>query len=93
MNNIATELQRRKFFALVHDLGINTTEAKERAKKKFNLKSFTEITSSQINELISAMEKKIAQVPHKHRWKCESCNAHLELLIIPMNGEGGEINE
>lgn len=56
--NEATIPQRRKFFALVHDMGYQADEMKERAKKKYGLSSFRYIQKDQINELIDALQTK-----------------------------------
>ena len=82
MNNLASDAQRRKFFAMVHYLGIDTDTAKVRAKKKFTLTSFSQISSPQINELIKALQLKLAQKPHQHNFVCKKCNTALELVFI-----------
>jgi hypothetical protein len=56
--NEATVQQRRKFFALVHDMGYEADQMKERAKAKYGLSSFRFIQKDQINELIDALQTK-----------------------------------
>lgn len=48
----ASDNQRKMFFALINDLGHDPIEAKERAKKKYNLISFKDITNWQIQKLL-----------------------------------------
>ncbi len=57
----ASDKQKSYFFVLCQDLGYAADEAKERAKKKFKLESFTEITKTQLSELIDLLLKKIAE--------------------------------
>lgn len=56
----ASQGQKRLFFALVSDLGVDADIGKERAKKHFSLEHFSDITSKQISELIELMQSKIA---------------------------------
>jgi len=51
----ASDQQRKMFFALVNDLQQDPIEAKERAKKKYNLSSFKYITNWQIQKLLDAL--------------------------------------
>jgi len=57
---VANEAQRKLFFALVNDGGWDSEEAKEKAKQKFGLQHFTEITSKQISQLIDLMQNELA---------------------------------
>ena len=82
MDNLASEAQRKMFFGLSRDLGMEANVAKERASKKFNLDSFTKITSSQISSLIDAMQKLLHNTPHKHHFVCTKCKVNLELVFI-----------
>lgn len=52
---LATDQQVRLFFAIVRELGEDAVEYKERAKKKYNLASFNDITQEQISALITKM--------------------------------------
>ena len=83
MNQLATEPQRKKFFALAKDLGYEANIAKDRAKIKYNLESFTQITSEQISPIIDTMQNKLNTTPHKHQFACTKCHTHLELVFIP----------
>jgi uncharacterized Fe-S radical SAM superfamily protein PflX len=55
----ATEKQIKYFFVLCNDLGYDTEEAKERAKKKYHLEHFNLITTSQLSELIDLLINKL----------------------------------
>lgn len=54
----ASEQQRKLFFALVKEAGFEAEAMKERAKKKFGLESFNQITSAQVSELIDTLQEK-----------------------------------
>ena len=41
-----------KYFALARDLGVSSEDAKNRAKERFGLKSFNDITNEQLGKLI-----------------------------------------
>lgn len=58
-NEYASIPKRRKFFALVADLGYDADFMKDRVKKKFNLHSFKWITNEQISEVIGIMQDKL----------------------------------
>lgn len=72
-NRPASKLQIKMFFALLTDLGQDLEKAKEKAKQKFDLESFTAITSPQIGELIDLLKEKHRELnkPHEHRFICE----------------------
>lgn len=61
-----TDGQRKLFFALLDELGIDKKEAEERAIAKFGLKKFTNISATQIDELIKILEKQKRTVEHVH---------------------------
>ena len=79
--NIASESQRKMFFALGKEIGFSANDLKNRAKEKFKLESFTNIESSQINELIDAMQSKLKEKEHEHTFVCSKCKAQLEIVI------------
>jgi hypothetical protein len=41
-----------KYFALARDLGVSSEDAKNKAKERFGLKSFNDITNDQLERLI-----------------------------------------
>lgn len=41
-----------KYFALARDLGVDSMVAKNKAKERFGLKSFNDITNDQLEKLI-----------------------------------------
>lgn len=57
----ASERQKKYFFVLCRDLGYASEEAKERAKNKFKLEHFGDITSDQLSALIDLLLKKIEE--------------------------------
>lgn len=52
---IASDKQRRMFFALCNQLGYNSEEAKDRAKAHFNKESFKDLTKDEVNWLIDQL--------------------------------------
>lgn len=60
-NNLASQEQARKFFALLSELKISADEGKERAKKHFRVLSFTHLSVSQLQWLIEQLEKQLQQ--------------------------------
>ena len=54
----ASSSQIKMFFALSNSLGYGAEKIKNRAKEKFNLEHFPEITSPQINSLIEILLSK-----------------------------------
>ena len=42
-----------KYFAITRDFGINPLEAKNKAKKKFGLAHFDDITDNQLGDLLA----------------------------------------
>lgn len=48
--------KKRYFFALCRELGYDKIEAKERAKKRFRLDSFRDISLYQLNFLIAKLQ-------------------------------------
>ena len=67
----SSKSQQSLFFALVRDAGYGSEEMKERAKKKFNLEHFTDISSKQISELIDKLQEKTKE-KHTHDFKLEA---------------------
>lgn len=55
----ANEKQKKYFFKLCDMLGIDQIKAKEKAKIKFGLQSFSDIGINQISELIDALKTKM----------------------------------
>jgi len=56
---LASTQQRKMFFGLCRQLGFRSEYGKKRAKKKFNLTTFKDISSSQLNTLIDALQERI----------------------------------
>lgn len=52
----ASAKQRALFFALAHDLGYDATTVKERAKQRFGLASFNDLTAEQLSDLIARLQ-------------------------------------
>ena len=52
---LATDKQKKMFFAICHNLGHDPEEAKERAKKKFKVEHFAELSKYQLNILIELL--------------------------------------
>lgn len=50
--------QQAMFFALVNSLALNLEEVKERAKSRFKISCFNELTSSNMNFLIERLLEK-----------------------------------
>jgi len=61
----ASEKQIKYFFVLCRDLGYTAEDAKERAKKKYKLDHFNEITSDQLSQLIDLLLKKMEEKDDK----------------------------
>lgn len=51
----ASEQQRRMFFAICNDLGHDAETAKERAKAKYKLEHFADITKYELSTLIDRL--------------------------------------
>ena len=75
---LASEQQRKLFFALCHDAEIDSEKAKEKAKKKFGVDSFLSLSSFQISELIEKLQEKIdtKSKDHAHIWGVEARSQH-----------------
>jgi hypothetical protein len=67
MSKPHTELQKKKFFALAHELGYSADLVKERAKAHFKLKSFNDATSEQLNWLIEKLLEQQARRGGEHK--------------------------
>ena len=85
----ASPQMRRKFFALCKDLGIHAVLAKERVKKKYDLESFSQVTSKQLIPIISSLQEKIVKdallnffetFPNKESLEPNSNKSYPELL-------------
>ena len=59
MNDLASQQQKRMFFALAHELGYDTEVVKERAKKHFKLETFKNATKDNLSFLIDRLLIKI----------------------------------
>ena len=73
----ASQSQTKLFFALAKEAGFEAEDIKERAKKKFGLESFSNISSSQISELIETLQEKTGVKPkpkekHTHNFEQEA---------------------
>jgi hypothetical protein len=73
----ASQAQVKLFFALAKEAGFEAEAIKERAKKKFSLESFTEISSTQISELIESLQATAGVEPkpkekHTHNFEVEA---------------------
>jgi len=55
---LASNSQRKYFFALVRELNLDGEMAKNRAKQRFELEHFGDITREQISELIDLLNLK-----------------------------------
>jgi len=69
--------QRKLFFALSKEAGFEPEQIKERAKKKFKLESFKDISSVQISELIETLQEKTGvkakpKEKHTHNFELEA---------------------
>ncbi len=69
----ASTAQTKLFFALCKEVGMTSDEAKKRAKKKFKLKSFADIESKQISQLIDKLQEKTEKEDkHNHDFEIEA---------------------
>jgi hypothetical protein len=50
-----SQKQKAKFFALAHELGYDAEAVKKRAKQRFNLASFNDLTPEQLSWLIERL--------------------------------------
>ena len=66
MSKPHTEAQKKMFFALAHQLGYSAQTVKDRAKKRFNLASFNDATSEQLNWLIDKLLEQQAKKGGEH---------------------------
>ncbi len=55
LDDLASDKQKKMFFAICHNLGHDPEEAKEHAKKKYNLEHFPDITRYQLSKLIDLL--------------------------------------
>lgn len=69
--NKASVAQRKLFFALCKDVGLTGDQAKDKAKKKFKLKSFKDIESKQISQLIDKLQERSEKPKEKHNHSFE----------------------
>jgi len=67
----ASIAQRKLFFALCKEAGLESEDAKTRVKKKLELESFKDISSKQISELIEKLQTKTKE-KHDHDFKLEA---------------------
>jgi len=56
----ATPKQKRMFFALCKQLGLDAEETKEKVKKKYKLESFANISMTQMSAIIDRMMIKVS---------------------------------
>lgn len=73
-SDLASTQQVRYFFALSKDVGLDADVAKEKAKAKFNLDSFSSITSQQIRILIDLLKQRSEDkwTKHEHSFEVEA---------------------
>lgn len=69
MERKISEPQKRLFFALCNNLGIDADKAKEKAKKKYGAEHFKDLTVEQAALLIDALEVRIDE----SMIKCPNC--------------------
>ena len=65
--------QQAMFFGLANQLGISIQEVKERAVKRFRLKCFNDLKSSQINWLIDKLLEKQQEIERQEECVCGQC--------------------
>ena len=87
-DRLASPQQKKMFFALGHQLGIDPERLKERAKTKYKLETFTDIKTGQLTPLIDSLQDKI----DKELIKCPNCRGtgyinKLDLIDEPSNQE------
>lgn len=58
----ASDEQRRAFFALAAEAGIEADIAKEKAKTHFKVESFNDLNKVQLSALIKGLEKRVSEV-------------------------------
>lgn len=58
---VASDRMKRLFFALCHDLNLNAEQAKERVKAKYQLDSFANVTTKQLDAVIASLNETINQ--------------------------------
>lgn len=68
-DRLASPQQKKMFFAVGHQLGIDPERLKERAKTKYGLMTFTDITVNQLTPLIDSLQERI----DKELIKCPHC--------------------
>jgi len=72
--DIASPAQKRMFFALCKEKGIDSERAEKRAEERFGLGSFKDLTKKQASELIDLLQpskvKPVDEKPyqHQHHW-------------------------
>lgn len=69
MERKISEPQKRLFFALCNNLGIDADRAKDKAKKKYGVEHFKDLSVEQAAELIDTLELRIEEV----MIKCPNC--------------------
>lgn len=65
--DLASEQQKRMFFALANQLNLDPEETKNRAKKFYGLDTFTKITKQQLTPLIDKLLAKVEETEEKER--------------------------
>jgi hypothetical protein len=55
----ASQSQKRMFFALCNQLGLEAEKAKDAVKRKFKIDSFADISKAQLSEVIDMLDKKV----------------------------------
>jgi len=86
----ATDEQRRAFFALAAECGIEADEAKEKAKTHFKVASFNDLNKAQLNALIKGLEKKLADIEAHAATVAQADEAAKEPAPEPQPEQGGD---
>lgn len=86
--NLASDAQRKMFFALGSELHIESDRLKEKAKKKFDLESFTTISKAQLAELINSLDTELTEREQK---RDDELASSLEKINVSARVQRGEI--
>lgn len=70
MDRKITEPQKRLFFALCNSLEIDSNKAKNRAKQKYHVEHFNDLTVEQAASLIDSLEVRVSET----LIKCPNCH-------------------
>lgn len=84
MERKISEPQKRLFFALCNNLEIDPEKAKNKAKKKYGVEHFKDLTVEQAAELIDALELRMEAV----MIKCPNCRGTGYIKKETLEGQG-----